>query len=155
MEPELTTREEVMLIGIEVRTANQEEMPAATAKIAALWKRFYQDQIAEKIPNRKPGGALLGVYTRYESDHTRPYTLVIGMQVTGLDSIPKSMTGLSIPGGEYLAFPARGPMPQALIDTWIYIWNYFSGNTSYQRAYTTDYEVHLGSDGADIYIAVK
>jgi predicted transcriptional regulator YdeE len=155
MEPELTTREEVMLIGIEVRTTNQHEMSPATAKIPGLWGHFHEDQVAKKIPNRKPGGAQLGVYTKYETDHTGPYTLIVGMEVAGLSSIPAGMTGLAIPAGQYQAFTARGPMPQALIDTWIYIWNYFSGNTSYQRAYTTDYEVHLGSDGADIYIAVK
>lgn len=155
MEPKISTSDAIKLIGIEVRTTNQQEMDPATAKIPGLYGRYYGDHIADKIPNQKKGGAMLGMYTKYESDHTGAYTLVIGMEVTSLDSIPSGMTGMTIPPAQYLVFPARGPMPKALIETWTNIWNYFPGHPSHQRAYTTDYEVHRGDDSADIYIAIK
>ena len=155
MEPRLTTTKEIKLIGVEVRTTNKQEMDPATGKIPGLWGRFFQEQIAEKIPNKKPGGVLLGVYTKYESDYTSPYSLIVGAEVNSLDAVPEGLTGLTIPAGKYLVFVAEGPMPRALIETWTHIWSYFSDTSSYQRAYTTDYEVHQSNDKADICIAIK
>jgi predicted transcriptional regulator YdeE len=155
MEPQLTTTKEIKLIGTEVRTTNKEEMDPTSAKIPGLWGRFFQEQVAEKIPNKKAGGVLLGVYTKYESDYTGPYSLIVGTEVNSLDAIPEGMTALTIPAGKYLVFAVEGPMPKALVDTWIQIWSYFSDTSHNQRAYSTDYEVHHGNDNADIYIAVK
>ena len=151
----MLTRPQLELIGIETRTSNRDEAPPSTAKIPGLWGRFFQEGIAERIPNRKPDGALIGAYTKYESDHTGRYSLVIGSEVSSLESVPDGMVGLTIPAGAFLVFRARGPMPSALIDTWTYIWNYFSGETDHERLYTVDYEAHHGSETVDIHIAVK
>lgn len=50
-------------------------MAPSTAKIPGLWGRFFQERIADKIPNKKPAGHLIGAYTKYESDHTGPFHL--------------------------------------------------------------------------------
>ena len=155
MEPKLTTRKEIKLIGIAVRTTNQQEMIAATAKIPGLWGRFFQEQVADKIADKTALDSTLAAYTNYESDHTGAYDLIVGREVNSLGSIPDGMTGVTIPAGKYLLFTAKGPMPRALIDTWAYIWNYFSKNSGYRRSYTTDYEVHQADDKVDIYIAIK
>lgn len=154
-EPKLVMRGETKLIGIEVRTSNQDETDPAKAKIGTLWGRFYQEQIANKIPNKKPGDAVLAAYTNYEKDANGPYTLIVGREVNTLDSVPSGMTGVAIPSGRYLAFTAHGPMPRTLIDTWTYVWKYFGSEAKYQRAYKVDYEVHSSPDQADIFIAVK
>ena len=155
MEPKLLTRPEMKFIGIEVRTTNQKEMDPSTAKIPGLWGRFFQEKIAEKIPDKKRDGPLFGIYTKYESDHTGPYSLIIGVEVNDPEPTPVGMTGLKIPPGQFMVFTAQGPMPNALIDTWIYIWDYFSKETHHKRLYTADYEVHSGNDDVDIYIAVN
>jgi predicted transcriptional regulator YdeE len=155
MEPKLLIKPEIKLIGIEVRTINREEMDPSTAKIPGLWGRLFQEKIAERIPNKKTDGHLLGTYTKYESDHTGPYSLIVGLEVDNLESIPSGMTGLTIPAGLYLVFTTQGPMPKALIDTWVCIWNYFPKESSHMRLYTTDYEVHHGNDKVEIHIAVK
>ena len=155
MEPKLVMRDETRLIGIQVRTTNQQETDPAKAKIGTLWGRFYQEQIADKIPNKKSGDVVLAAYTKYESDANGPYTLVVGREVNSLASVPNGMTGVAIPAGKYLAFSAHGPVPKTIIDTWTYIWKYFASAAKYQRAYTTDYEVHSSPDQTDIYIAVK
>ena len=153
MKPEWLAKPEILLIGIATRTANRDEMAPATAKIPALWGRFFQEGIAERIPNRKPGGFTIAAYTKYESDHTGPYTLLVGPEVTSIESIPRGMASLIIPAGEFLVFNAQGPMPKALIDTWIFIWNYFGDGPSHKRIYTTDYEVHRSADKVDVHIA--
>ena len=155
MEPTLTTRKEIKLIGIAVRTTNQQEMDPATAKIGGLWGRFFQERIADKIPNKALLESTLAAYTKYESDHTGAYDLIVGREVNSLSSIPVGMTGLTIPAGKYLLFTAKGPMPRALIDTWAYIWNYFAMHSGHRRSYATDYELHQADDNVEIYIAIK
>jgi predicted transcriptional regulator YdeE len=155
MEPQLTTRNEVKLIGIAVRTINQQEMNPGTAKIPGLWGRFFQEQIGDKIPNKTASDSTVAAYTKYESDHTGAYDLIVGREVNSLSSVPDGMTAVTIPAGKYLLFTSEGPMPKALIDSWGYIWNYFSEGSQYQRSYTTDYEIHQASDRVDIYIAIK
>lgn len=154
-EPKLTSREAIKLIGIEVRTTNRQETDPLTAEIPGLWGRFYQEQIADKIPNRKTEGPTIAAYSKYESDVNGAYSLIVGCEVTSLSAVPNGMTGVTIPAGKYLLFTASGPMPKTLIDTWGHIWNYFAQTSPYKRAYTVDYEVHSANDRADIYIAVK
>lgn len=154
MQPQLLAQPELRLIGIETRTINSDERTPSTAKIPALWRRFFQEGIADTIPNKKPDGRLIGAYTQYESDHTGPYSLLVGSEVSSLKSIPSGMTGLTIPAGQFLVFTAQGQMPNALIDTWTHIWDYFSQGTSHKRLYTADYEVHRSNERVDVYIAV-
>lgn len=155
MEPELKSVEEMKVVGLETRTTNREEMSPSTARIPALGGRFYQEQIMDKIPSRKPNGFPVGVYSKYERDHTGPYSLLAGAEVSDLKAIPNGMTGLAIPACKYLVFTAQGPMPQALIQMWATIWNYFSSGSKYDRAYTADFELYRASDKVDIHIAIK
>jgi len=46
-------------------------------------------------------------------------------------------------------------MPQAIIQTWVGIWGYFSADIKYQRAYTFDFELYQVPDRVDIHIGVK
>ena len=129
-------------------------MAPSTAKIPALWERFFHERIAETIPNKKPQGPVIAAYTKYESDHTGPYSLVLGLEVSSLTSIPSGMTGLTIPAGQFLVFTAQGPMPNALIETWTSVWNHFREGIGHRRLYTADYEIHRDDVRVEVYIAV-
>lgn len=154
-EPKLITRDAFTVAGIEVRTDNAREMNPATARIAGLWQRFFQENIPGTLPNKKPAGVPLGIYTDYESDHTGVYTLIAAIATTQAGAAPAGMRAVTIPAGKYLVFTASGTMPQALIETWGAVWTYFSSNPRYMRAYTTDFEEYLSSDKVAVYIAVK
>jgi predicted transcriptional regulator YdeE len=146
------------VVGIEVRTKNDLEANAATARIAGLWNRFYQEKVAEKIAHRKDRGAVLGVYTNYESDHTGFYTLIVGAQVQDAKAIPIGMVGVTIPAAEYLVFPAPGRMPEAIVTAWGKVWNYFAQSSAARRVYTTDFELYKTTNGeasAEIYVAIE
>ena len=53
-------------------------------------------------------------------------------------------------------FSAQGELPNAIIELWGHIWEYFSNeDTHYQRAYTADFEHFKSPSSFDIYIAVK
>lgn len=154
-EPKLITRSEFKAVGIEVRTDNSLEMDPQKAKIPGLWGRFFREGIVEKIPNKKLNAVPLGIYTDYESDHSGPYSLITGIETTDLDSTPNGMRGLTIPAGTYLVFTASGRMPQAVIDTWMYVWKYFSQGARYSRTYTTDFELYASNEKVEIHIGVK
>jgi predicted transcriptional regulator YdeE len=160
MEPTLTTLAEAKVIGVELRTSNAREANPATAQIPGLWRRFLEENLMVKIPSRKEAGVILGVYTNYESDHTGMYSLVLSAEVASLGSVPQGLVGLTIPAARYLVFPARGPIPDAIVHTWQKVWSYFSSSSEYQRAYTVDFERHEWNADAqkpevDIHIAVK
>jgi predicted transcriptional regulator YdeE len=52
------------------------------------------------------------------------------------------MKGIVIPAADYLIFPAPGPLPDAIVETWARIWNAFAGDTGDRRSYTTDIEFY-------------
>jgi hypothetical protein len=74
-------KEKRFVIGIPIRTSNengrfQKEAPS-------LWDKFYSENLIEKIPN-KVDQNLLAVYTNYEGDYTKPFTYLIGCEVSRL-----------------------------------------------------------------------
>ena len=160
MEPRLALGTEMKVIGFEARTSNSLEGDRVTAKIPGLWKRFFEERLEEKIPSRTHPGNLFGVYTNYESDHTGMYSLIVSAEVSSLDRVPEGMIGLTIPAGKYLVFTVGGPIPDAVIQTWQNVWNYFSQSSEYRRAYTTDFESYrwnlgAGQTEAEIDIAIR
>jgi predicted transcriptional regulator YdeE len=153
--PKRVTIDGKNVVGVEIRTTNHAEAVSETAKIPALWARFFQVEGA--IPNRIDPGVVLGTYTRYESDYQGEYSLVVGAEVGDPGNVPAGMTGLTIPPAQYVVFTAEGEMPLALIKTWMHIWQYFSVTSENQRAYTTDFERHEkdAKGRVEIYIAIK
>jgi len=159
MDPTKTTKPQIHVIGVEVRTRNDLEANPVTAKIPGLWRRFFQENLAAEIENRKDANVLFGAYTNYQSDHTGYYSLLIGAEVSKLEMIPQGMAGITIPATEYLVFPAPGKIPEAIMTAWGNIWKYFPQDAPCQRAYTTDFELyrtnHDGQTQGEIYIAVR
>ena len=155
MESKFVRLDEIHAIGIGARTTNRLEFDQSSAKIPGLWNKFLAEGMAEKIPNQEEPARLMGIYTNYISDHTDEYELIIASAVTSLNDIPEGMSGVTILAGDYLVFQARGQMPNAVIQTWKGIWDYFAEDSSYERLYTTDFELYRGDSEADIHIAVK
>ena len=153
--PIIVTKDEKHLIGVEARTSNAAETNLETAKIPALWQRFFQ--VVQSIPHRKNSNIIYGTYTKYASDHHGEYSLIIASEVKSLGSVPDGMVTATLVAGRYRMFVAQGQMPQALIETWGQIWNNFTGEGEDERAYTTDYEVHdMNNDTrVEVYIALK
>lgn len=160
MEPRLVSLIEIQIVGIEIRTNNQQEAVPSKAKIPGLWKRFIEEEIAGKTPGVLRPGTTFAVYTKYQSDHLGEYSLILSSQVNSLKSTPDGMVGITIPPARYLAFAAKGKMPEAVIETWQYIWKYFSDFTQYKRAYTSDFEIYdkrsqMEPPEVEIYIAIQ
>lgn len=125
-------QEKKLVMGIMVRTSNAEclkDMPQ-------IWGKFTQEKFLEKIP-RKVNNSILAVYTDYEDDYTKPYSYIVGCEVSTLDDIPEGMVGTIVPASLYAVYTTKGSFPEGLSDTWKTIWK-----TPLKRAYTTDFEVY-------------
>lgn len=134
--------------GLKVRTNNADEMEADKAKIGLLWQGF-NDKLAPKL-----GGSakVYGVYCNYESDASGEFDVYAASDAFTEQDGFESKT---IQAGEYMVFSGKGEMPQAVIDTWISVWDYFSKSPARARAYTTDFELYKSQDEVEIYIALE
>jgi predicted transcriptional regulator YdeE len=150
----MTTINEFKIIGISIRTTNKDNQSAID--IGKLWGQFYADNLMEKIQN-KLSDDVYSIYTDYKSDFTDEYTTIIGLRVSSLDIVPKGLVGRQFPSGTFQKFIAKGPMPQAVVDTWMEIWKQ---DKELKRKYSYDFEVYGGKsqNGAEseveIFIAV-
>lgn len=136
--------------GLQIRTKNADEMNPETQKIAPLWGRFF----AEIMPTfEQSPPPLYGVYSDYESDASGEFDLLVGSDVLKEAREIKSVT---IEAGTYLVFPAKGELPQAIIETWGQVWAYFEApSIDEKRAFKTDFELYTSETEAEIYIGVN
>ena len=142
------------VIGISVRTTN--ENGQAAKEIPELWQRFMSENLISKIPN-KVNDEIYSLYTEYESDHTKPYTAILGCKVEQLDIVPKGMVGNSFEGGNYVKTSTKGDLLQGLIvNQWAKIFE-----MNLERTFAVDFEVfgekaQKPSDAeVDFYVGVK
>lgn len=124
------------IIGITVRTTNKDGQSARD--IGELWGQFYSQNLLETIPN-KLSNDIYSIYTDYKSDFTDEYTTIIGLQVSSLDTIPSGLIGRQFPIETFEVFTAQGEMPQAVMNTWLDIWQ---RDNELQRKYTYDFEFY-------------
>ncbi|CAA6798330.1 MAG: Unknown protein [uncultured Sulfurovum sp.] len=139
-------RQEVQ--GLQVRTNNANEMNQKTEKIAPLWGRFFH----EVLPTLSKEAIVYGVYYNYESDATGEFDVLVGADIM---ATTKEMNSIMLQEGQYLMFPVKGELPQAIIETWQKVWAYFEDESiDERRAYETDFEKYISEDEAEIYIGV-
>jgi predicted transcriptional regulator YdeE len=142
-------------IGISTRTTNRNNQ--AEQDLGKLWGQFFSEKIIEKIPN-KMSNNIVAVYTDYKSDYTEEYTTLIGVPVSTLDEIPNELTGRAFEADNFQKFTAKGTMPNAVVNTWINIWQQ---DKTLNRKYSYDFEVYgeQSNNGenseVDIFISVK
>ena len=122
------------IIGISIRTTN--ENGQASQEIAELWQRFMSENVISKIPN-KIDNTVYSLYTEYESDHTKPYTTILGCKVENLDNLPNGMVGKSFDGGTYSKSTAKGDLMQGLV---VHQWSKIF-EMELDRTYDADFEI--------------
>lgn len=131
--------------GLTVRTKNSDEFNPETAKLPTLWQQFYS---SNPIPNT----TIFGVYSGYESDANGFYDVTVG---TLNNNQGAELSVAKINSGNYLVFQGKGAMPQAVIETWKRVWDYFTVDSPYQRCFMTDFEEYKNGDEVAIFIGVR
>lgn len=125
-------QKKTFFIGLELRTNNEE----CSSAMPAHKERFFGENVPSKIPN-KVNGNILALYTDYEGDYTKPYSWILGCEVSSLDEVPEGLVGKVIPESKYAVFTTQGGFPQGLIAAWQAIWK-----SNLHRSYTSDFEVY-------------
>lgn len=137
-------RPEIKLVGICVRTNNEQERDKLKGAIFPLIQRYFHGAICEQIPNRTSPGTTFCAYTDYESDHTGDYTYVIGEEVTFFSHpLPEGFCEVTIPRQYYAKFTTQpAPMPDVIMNAWNTIWEMSSKKLGGKRTYKTDFEIY-------------
>lgn len=142
---------EKFFIGLELRTNNEE----CSLAMPAHKDRFFKEDILSKIPN-KMNESILALYTDYEGDYTKPYSWILGCEVSGLEEVPEGLVGRVIPESKYAVFTTKGEFPQGLIAVWQEVWK-----SSLKRLYTSDFELYRSNfdpqrnPEVKVYIAIE
>jgi len=137
---------EFCVAGISIRTTNQNGQ--SQTDIGALWARFMDEGIVQKIPARLSDD-IYSVYTAYESDHNGYYTVVLGCKVNPAPILPPDFIFITIPPGNYRVNTVEGDLPASIMDAWQEIWG-----TSINRKYTADFEVYSAENSVKIHLAI-
>lgn len=147
----LEEQDKKFFIGLELRTNNEE----CSSAMPRHKEKFFSENIPAKIPNRVDGN-IFALYTDYEGDYTKPYSWILGCEVSSLDQIPPGLVGKVIPKSKYAVFTTQGEFPQGLISVWQTIWT-----LNLPRSYTSDFEVYYSNfhpqknPQVKVYIAVE
>ena len=153
MKYEVVNLEEKTLVGIGVRTTN--ENMKAMEDIGIVWGRFIGEDIIGTIKNRVNEMAI-GLYTEYEGDFTKPYKFYAGVEVEKVHDLNRGLEVKTINGGKYAKFTVKGHMQQAVGEAWGKIWE-----MDLDRKYDCDFEIYhndsedMNNQTIDIYIALK
>lgn len=113
------------------------------------------DDIMRKITN-KISNNILALYTDYEGDYTKPYSWILGCEVSNLDFVPHGLVGKEILTSKYAVFTTQGEFPQGLIAAWQAVWK-----SNLSRSYTSDFEIYRSdfdpqkNPEVKIYIAIN
>lgn len=122
----------IKIVGISLKTTNENNQ--AAKDIPILWDKFFKENISDKIENKK-SNEIYALYTDYEGDFMKPYSVVLGHEVENFENIPEGMTAKEIPSSSYAVFQAESP--KKVISAWQNIWK-----TSLNRKYLVDFEVY-------------
>jgi predicted transcriptional regulator YdeE len=142
---------EKFFIGLELRTTNEE----CSLAMPVHKEKFFKENIISKIPN-KINGNILALYTDYEGDYTKPYSWILGCEVSSLDQVPEGLVGKIIPKSKYAVYTTQGGFPQGLIAVWQNIWQ-----SGLPRLYSSDFEVYRSdfdpqrNPQVNVYIAIR
>ncbi len=143
MKNEIVSKPEIKLVGITIKTNNNDEMDPERAKIGPLVARYESENIAKSIPHRLHSGVTYSVYTNYDSNELGDYTYFIGEEVSMTYDIPKSLTLLTIPASEYQKFTTEpGKMPEVVIEAWQEIWAMTREELGGVRKFVADFEIY-------------
>ena len=152
---------EIRLVGIKIRTNNQDELNYELGRIFPCVQKYFNTQISDVISNRKRPGSTFCVYTEYQVDNRDEYSFFIGEEVSSFDLLPKGFETCVIPPQFYAKFSVRGIMPSIVVDSWHKIWLMSEKKLGGKRTYVADFEIYDEKSfydkevSFDIYIGIK
>lgn len=157
----IINKNDMKIVGRELRVRN--DNGDNFRLIPQFWQKCMEEGVLQQlssIPGVVKPGTTFGICTDYDGINT--FTYIIGTEVNDFETIPKGMKARTIPASKYAVFTAKGPMPDAIQQTWKDIYSRWFPETGYERTDGPDFEyyderseVNDESCEVDIYIPVK
>jgi predicted transcriptional regulator YdeE len=141
--------EPMTVVGIELRTTNEK----AFEEIPLHWRKFYQESVLDKVPNRASGD-VYAVYTNFENpgkNNSGVYSLIIGAPVKSLDHIPPSLVATVIPKSKRRVRSVATGHPEKVGEKWQEIWHL----ADLKKTYVSDFERYQPSGNIEIFVGVE
>jgi len=144
------------IAGLSIRTSHAH---AANA-IPALWQRVMAADLPRALARWTAPLAITGdeipliaLYDRYQSDHTGPYDLTVGVPVRDDAGAIEGLVVRAVPAQRYARVEAIGPTGVAVFAAWQRVW----AELTPRRAFTSDLEVYRPSraDRVELAIALR
>ncbi|MDX1957714.1 MAG: GyrI-like domain-containing protein [Leptospiraceae bacterium] len=137
---EKQTKDSFNILGISVRTtgANGQDK----ADIAKLWQRFFEENISQKISNKK-NSHIINLYTDYNQDEKGEYTTILGFEVESIGEVPLGMVGKFFAKDNYAVLKSSGKSPQAVQEAWNKVYS-----SNLKRTYTADFDIYDSMNAA-------
>jgi len=148
MEPSREHIDGFAVTGHTVRTTNREESDPVTARIGALWRRFFADPALLSTPQRSDHAHNYGVYSNYESDARGAFDVTAGVAVAHGGTV-------QVEASDYLVWSSSGPMPQAVLGAWQRVWAYFDAHPEVRRRHVSDFEAYTSPTDVKVWIGVE
>lgn len=159
----IVEKDEFKIIGYELRTRcdNGDNMKL----IPEFWDKCINDGFFRKIaamPNvvNKEECVSMGMCMDFDGVNTMSYLVCV--EASSFEVIPEGMVGKTVPAQRYAVFTAKGPMPDAIQQTWKDIYEKWFPTAGYERADGPDFEyydkrseINDESTEVDIYIPIK
>jgi predicted transcriptional regulator YdeE len=143
VKPEIVTSTPLNIVGIAVRTTNEEGKSAED--IGKLWHQFFTQNISALVASPINPEILYAVYTDYDDKAKSSnaleghYTTVLGVQAPYIADLPPGFVQITIPVMKCAKFHLHGPVPEVVVELWGLIW---SGYFDFKRSFTTDFQIH-------------
>lgn len=145
---ESTLAHDLTIIGPSIRTRPE----AAMQDIPALWGRFYQEGIAQRLAAVDQN--VYAVYCDYERDYRGAYTMVLGVAVAADAEMPEGLRRVRVPAGRFATLPVSGNPAEVVWRGWDHINDAWPAKQ--ERRYVADFERYsrVTFDDADAEICV-
>lgn len=129
----LETIPSFQVAGLSIITNNED----GAQDINALWQRFFEEEIGQKLEDIRENDFIYAVYSDYEGDHTKPYRFTLGYKLADDHAAPDNFHIVTTQSDDYAMLSAAGEQPKALIEAWTSIWQ-----SDLERSFKTDFEIY-------------
>lgn len=102
MDPKIVFCNEMNVAGKSIRTTNEDGRSMQDQ--SQFWQTFFKDNFLKDLTSATKAGIVLGVYTEYEKDETKPFTFSIGAEVAATSHIPSELHHITLPASKYAVF---------------------------------------------------
>lgn len=141
MKYRIVEKGEMEFAGIVLRTTSTDNENMKV--IPEFWQRSNKDGTVEKIARYCTDMGLFGVCYDYKpEDNTFAYAIAVEKGNNDLSAFPKGSEVIRIPAATYAVFESRGPMPDAIQNTWKQVYSEWFPASEYEHAGTPDFEVY-------------